>query len=319
MFRTRICDLLNIQYPILQGGMAWVATAELASAVSEAGGLGIIGGGNMPGELLREEIRKTRSITDKPFGVNIMLLSDYVEEQMKVVLDERPDVITTGAGNPGPYIPSLKEKGIKVIPVVASVALAMRLERIGVDAVIAEGNESGGHIGDLSTMTLVPQVVDAVSIPVIAAGGIADGRGFLAALALGAEGVQMGTRFVCSEECTAHPAYKQAILKAKDRDTVVTGRPTGHPVRCLRNKLTRQFEELEARCAPPEELEELGRGKLRSAVIDGDVEYGSVMAGEISGLIKDIKPVKVIIEDIIKEAEELLKLFCSRFSKKSDE
>lgn len=316
MFKTRICDLLGIEYPILQGGMAWVATAELASAVSEAGGLGIIGGGNMPGELLREEIAKARSLTDKPFGVNIMLLSDYVEEQMKVVLEERPAVITTGAGNPGPYIPSLKERGIKVIPVVASVSLAIRLERIGVDALIAEGNESGGHIGDLSTIALVPQVVDAVSIPVIAAGGIADGRGFLAALALGAEGVQMGTRFVCSEECTAHPAYKQAILKAKDRDTVVTGRPTGHPVRCLRNKLTRQFEELESRCAPVEELEELGKGKLRAAVVDGDVEYGSVMAGEISGLIKDIKPVKAIIEDIIREAEELLDSLCSRFLKK---
>lgn len=319
MFKTRICDLLNIKYPILQGGMAWVATAELVAAVSEVGGLGIIGAGNMTGELLREEIRKARSMTDKPFGVNIMLLSDYVGEQMKVVLEEKPAVVTTGAGNPGPYIPSLKEKGIKVIPVVASVALAMRLERIGVDALIAEGNESGGHIGELSTMALVPQVVDAVSIPVIAAGGIADGRGFLAAFALGAEGVQMGTRFVCSQECTAHPAYKQAIIKAKDRDTVVTGRPTGHPVRCLKNKLTRQFEELEARCAPPAELEELGKGKLRSAVIEGDVEDGSVMAGEISGLIKDIKPVKAIIEDIIREAEELLKHFCSRFSKEGDE
>ncbi len=299
--------------------MAWVATAELASAVSQAGGLGIIGAGNMPGELLREEIAKTRSLTDKPFGVNIMLLSDYVEEQMKVVLEERPAVITTGAGNPGPYLPVLKERGIKVIPVVASVSLAMRLERIGADALIAEGSESGGHIGEVSTMALVPQVVDAVSLPVIAAGGIADGRGFLAALALGAEGVQMGTRFVCSLECTAHPAYKQAIVKAKDRDTVVTGRSTGHPVRCLRNKLTRQFEELENQCAPPEELEELGRGKLRLAVVEGDVEYGSLMAGEISGLIKDIKPVKEIIEDILREAEELLGLLNSRFYKKGDE
>lgn len=313
MFKTRICELLNIEYPILQGGMAWVATAELASAVSEAGGLGIIGAGNMSGEMLREEIRKARSLTDRPFGVNIMLLSEYVEEQMKVVLEERPAVITTGAGNPGAYIPPLKEKGIKIIPVVASVALAMRLERIGVDALIAEGNESGGHIGELSTMALVPQVVDAVSIPVIAAGGIADGRGFVAALALGAEGVQMGTRFVCSEECTVHPAYKQAIVKAKDRDTVITGRPTGHPVRCLRNKLTRQFEELEARCAPPEELEELGKGKLRAAAVEGDVEYGSVMAGEISGLIKDIKPVKEILEGIIREAEEILRSLEKRF------
>ena len=306
MFRTRVCELLGIEYPILQGGMAWVATAELAAAVSEAGGLGIIGAGGMPGEILREEIRKARSLTDKPFGVNIMLMSEFVEEQMKVVLEEKPAVITTGAGNPGVYISDLKSAGIKVIPVVASVALAIRLERIGVDALIAEGSESGGHIGEVSTFALVPQVVDAVSLPVIAAGGIADGRGFLAAFALGAEGVQMGTRFVCSTECTVHPAYKEAIIKAKDRDTVVTGRPTGHPVRCIRNKLTRKFEELEARCAPPEELEELGKGRLRAAAVDGDVEYGSVMAGEISGLIKDIKPVKQIIQDIIKEAEGLL-------------
>ncbi|MBC7329414.1 enoyl-[acyl-carrier-protein] reductase FabK [bacterium] len=306
MFRTRVCELLGIEYPILQGGMAWVATAELAAAVSEAGGLGIIGAGGMPGEILREEIRKARSLTNKPFGVNIMLMSEFVEEQMKVILEERPAVITTGAGNPGVYIPDLKSAGIKVIPVVASVALAIRLERIGVDALIAEGSESGGHIGEVSTFALLPQVVDAVSLPVIAAGGIADGRGFLAAFALGAEGVQMGTRFVCSTECTVHPAYKEAIIKARDRDTVVTGRPTGHPVRCIRNKLTRKFEELESRCAPPEELEELGRGRLRAAAVDGDVEYGSVMAGEISGLIKDIKPVKQIIQDIITEAEELL-------------
>ncbi len=306
MFKTRVCDLLGIEYPILQGGMAWVATAELAAAVSEAGGLGIIGAGGMPGEILKEEIKKTRSLTSKPFGVNIMLMSEYVEEQMRVVLEERPAVITTGAGNPGTYIPALKSAGIKVVPVVASVALAVRLERIGVDALIAEGGESGGHIGELSTMALLPQVVDAVSIPVIAAGGIADGRGFLAALALGAEGVQMGTRFVCSEECTVHPAYKEAIIKARDRDTVVTGRSTGHPVRCLRNKLTRKFEELEARCAPPEELEELGRGRLRAAAVEGDVEYGSVMAGEVSGLIKDIKPVRKIIEDILREAKETL-------------
>jgi enoyl-[acyl-carrier protein] reductase II len=313
LFRTRVCELLGIEYPILQGGMAWVATAELAAAVSEAGGLGIIGAGGMPGEILREEIRKARSLTDKPFGVNIMLMSEFVEEQMKVVLEEKPAVITTGAGNPGVYISDLKSAGIKVIPVVASVALAIRLERIGVDALIAEGSESGGHIGEVSTFALVPQVVDAVSLPVIAAGGIADGRGFLAAFALGAEGVQMGTRFVCSTECTVHPAYKEAIIKAKDRDTVVTGRPTGHPVRCIRNKLTRKFEELEARCAPPEELEELGKGRLRAAAVDGDVEYGSVMAGEISGLIKDIKPVKQIIQDIIKEAEELLANLFKRY------
>jgi enoyl-[acyl-carrier protein] reductase II len=313
MFKTRVCELLDIEYPILQGGMAWVATAELAAAVSEAGGLGIIGAGGMPAEILREEIRKARSLTGKPFGVNIMLMSEFVEEQMRVVLEEKPAVITTGAGNPGVYIPDLKSAGIKVIPVVASVSLAIRLERIGVDALIAEGSESGGHIGEVSTFALVPQVVDAVSLPVIAAGGIADGKGFLAAFALGAEGVQMGTRFVCSTECTVHPAYKEAIIKARDRDTVVTGRPTGHPVRCLRNKLTRKFEELEARCAPAEELEELGRGRLRAAAVEGDVEYGSVMAGEISGLIKDIKPVKKIIEDIMKEAKELLANLNSKY------
>jgi len=313
MFKTRVCELLDIEYPILQGGMAWVATAELAAAVSEAGGLGIIGAGGMPAEILREEIRKACFLTGKPFGVNIMLMSEFVEEQMRVVLEEKPAVITTGAGNPGVYIPDLKSAGIKVIPVVASVSLAIRLERIGVDALIAEGSESGGHIGEVSTFVLVPQVVNAVSLPVIAAGGIADGRGFLAAFALGAEGVQMGTRFVCSTECTVHPAYKEAIIKARDRDTVVTGRPTGHPVRCLRNKLTRKFEELEARCAPAEELEELGRGRLRAAAVEGDVEYGSVMAGEISGLIKDIKPVKKIIEDIMKEAKELLANLNSKY------
>ncbi len=319
MFRTRICELLNIRYPILQGGMAWVATAELASAVSEAGGLGIIGAGNMPPDALREEIRKARALTQKPFGVNIMLMSEYVEEQIAVVLEEKPAVVTTGAGNPAPYLPALKEAGIKVIPVVASTALAIRMERAGVDALIAEGKESGGHIGELTTFVLVPQVVDAVSIPVIAAGGIADGRGFLAALALGAEGVQMGTRFVASEECTVHPAYKQAIVNAKDRDTVVTGRPTGHPVRCLRNKLTRMFEELERKGASVEELEELGKGKLRAAAVEGDVEYGSVMAGQISGLIRDIKPVRKIIEDILSEAEALLRRLAGIYLREGEE
>jgi len=304
MFKTEIVEMLNIKYPIFQGGMAWVATAELAAAVSNAGGLGIIGAGNAPASFVREQIRKARELTDKPFGVNVMLLSPFVDEVMEVILEEKIDVITTGAGNPGKYIPRLKERGIKVIPVVPSVALAKRMEDIGVDAVIAEGTESGGHIGELTTLALVPQVVDAVKIPVIAAGGIADGRGLAAAFCLGASGVQIGTRFVCSTECTAHPRYKEYILKAKDRDAVVTGRSTGHPVRSLKNKLTREFEKLEQMGASKEQLEKLGEGKLRAAVVDGDVEYGSVMAGQIAGLINDIKPVKEIIEDIMKQASE---------------
>ncbi|SFE31148.1 enoyl-[acyl-carrier protein] reductase II [Thermoanaerobacter thermohydrosulfuricus] len=306
MFKTKIVEMLNIKYPIFQGGMAWVATAELAAAVSNAGGLGIIGAGNAPASFVREQIRKARELTDKPFGVNVMLLSPFVDEVMEVILEEKVDVITTGAGNPGKYIQRLKERGIKVIPVAPSVALAKRMEDIGVDAVIAEGTESGGHIGELTTLALVPQVVDAVKIPVIAAGGIADGRGFAAAFCLGASGIQMGTRFVCSTECTAHPRYKEYILKAKDRDAVVTGRSTGHPVRSLKNKLTREFEKLEQMGAPKEQLEKLGEGKLRAAVVDGDVEYGSVMAGQIAGLINDIKPVKEIIEDIMKQAEEVI-------------
>ncbi|ADD02544.1 enoyl-(acyl-carrier-protein) reductase II [Thermoanaerobacter mathranii subsp. mathranii str. A3] len=306
MFKTEIVEMLNIKYPIFQGGMAWVATAELAAAVSNAGGLGIIGAGNAPASFVREQIRKARELTDKPFGVNVMLLSPFVDEVMEVILEEKIDVITTGAGNPGKYIPRLKERGIKVIPVVPSVALAKRMEDIGVDAVIAEGTESGGHIGELTTLALVPQVVDAVKIPVIAAGGIADGRGLAAAFCLGASGVQIGTRFVCSTECTAHPRYKEYILKAKDRDAVVTGRSTGHPVRSLKNKLTREFEKLEQMGASKEQLEKLGEGKLRAAVVDGDVEYGSVMAGQIAGLINDIKPVKEIIEDIMKQASEVI-------------
>lgn len=302
MFYTKLCEILGIEYPIIQGGMAWVATAELAASVSNAGGLGIIGAGNSPAEVVRKEIRRAKEMTDKPFGVNVMLMSPYVEEVMNVIVEERVPVITTGAGNPGKYISRLKEINTKVIPVIPSVALAQRMEREGVDAVIAEGTESGGHIGELTTMALVPQVVDAVKIPVIAAGGIADARGFVAALSLGAVGVQMGTRFICSTECTVHENYKRAILEAGDRDAIVTGRRTGHPVRCLKNKLTREFEKLEERCASKEELEGLGAGKLKAAAVDGDVVFGSVMAGQIAGLIKDIKPVKSIIEDIINEA-----------------
>ncbi len=306
MIRTEVCDLLGIKYPIFQGGMAWAGTGKLAGSVSEAGGLGIIGAGNMPPEALKEEIKKVRDITDKPFGVNIMLLSPFAEKIKDVVIEERVPVVTTGAGNPGPFMREFKKYDIKVIPVVASVALAKRLEREGADALVAEGLESGGHIGTITTMALIPQIVDAVSIPVIAAGGIADGRGMVAVLALGAKGVQMGTRFVASVEAEVHPRYKEAILKAGDRSTLETGRSTGHPVRVIKNKLARQFMKLEAQGASPEELEKLGTGALRRAVVEGDVDMGSVMAGQISGLIKDIKPVKDIMEDIIKEAEEVL-------------
>ncbi|MDQ0202800.1 enoyl-[acyl-carrier-protein] reductase FabK [Pectinatus haikarae] len=297
--KNRLCKLLNIQYPIFQGGMAWIGTAELAAAVSNAGGLGIIGAGHMPPDMLRAEIQKAKKWTQKPFGVNIMLMSPFVKEVMQVVLEEKIPVITTGAGNPGEYIPALKEIGSKVIPVVASVALAKRLVRTGVDAVIAEGLESGGHIGEITTMSLVPQIVDAVDVPVIAAGGIGDARGVLAAFSLGASGVQMGTRFVLSDECIAHENYKKLVLKARDRSTVVTGRATGHPVRVLSNKLTRKFEELEKSGAAPDELEKLGAGKLNLATHKGDVENGSVMIGQISGMLNEIKPVRQIIIDIV--------------------
>jgi len=305
MIKTRLCNLLGIKYPILQGGMAWVSDAELASAVSEAGGLGIIGSGNAPPEWVREQIRKTKKKTNRPFGVNVMLRSPFVEEVMKVIVEERVPVVTTGAGNPGKYVESLQKAGTRVIPVVASVALARRLVRSGVDALIAEGTESGGHVGEITTMALVPQVVDAVDIPVIAAGGIFDGRGFAAALALGAAGVQMGTRFLCAAESTVHPQVKEAVIKSRDRDTVVTGRSTGHPVRVIKNKLARKFQELEAQNAPVEELERLGEGRLKAAMVDGDVEYGSLMAGQVAALVKKVQPVREIIREIMDGAEEI--------------
>lgn len=306
MFYTEICKMLDIEFPIIQGGMAWVATAELAAAVSNAGGLGIIAAGSAPEDVVRNEIKKAKSLTDKNFGVNIYFMSPHVDKVIDVVVEEEVPVVTTGAGNPGKYMSKLKQAGIKVIPVVSSVALARRLERVGADALIAEGMECGGHIGELTTMALVPQVVDAVKIPVIAAGGIADARGFLAALALGAKGVQMGTRFVCARECTAHEKFKEAIITAKDRSTIVTGKTTGHPVRVIKNKLSLKFEELEQKQASVFELEALGQGKLRLAVVDGDVENGSVMAGQVSGMIKEVISAENIIQDIIKGAAKLL-------------
>jgi enoyl-[acyl-carrier protein] reductase II len=302
----KLCELLNIEYPILQGGMAWLGTAELVSAVSNAGGLGIIGCGDAPPDWIRKQVRLTKEKTSKPFGVNIMLMSQYLNDNLKIVLEEKVKIVTFGGGNPGTHIPALKEAGIVVIPVVSSVALAKRLERLGIDAIIAEGMESGGHVGETTTMALVSQIVNNVKIPVIAAGGIADGRGLAAALALGAQGVQMGTRFICSDECIAHPQFKQQIIKAMDRSTVVTGESTGHPVRCLENKLTRRFRELEKSGASKSELEEFGRGRLYLGVIQGNIEEGSLMAGQIAGLITEIKPVKQIIQDIMTEAERTI-------------
>ncbi len=305
--KNQLCELLGIEYPIIQGGMAWVATGELAAAVSEAGGLGIIGAGNAPPEWVKAEIKKAKEITTKPFGVNAMLMSPFIKEVMDVIVEERVAVVTTGAGNPGIYMEALKGAGSKVIPLVPSVALAQRLEKLGVDALIAEGAEAGGHIGELTTMTLVPQIVDAVNIPVIAAGGIADGRGFVAAIALGAVGVQMGTRFMVATECTVHPKVKATILKAKERDTVVSGRSTGHPVRGIKNKLTKQLEQMERDQVAPEELEKLGVGRLRDAMVDGDIQFGSVMSGQIAGMVKKEETAKEIILDVISGAERVLK------------
>ncbi len=310
--QTELTRLLGIQAPIIQGGMAWVAEHTLAAAVSEAGGLGIIGAANAPAEWVRNQIRLTKQLTDKPFGVNVMLMSPYATEVAQVIAEEGVSVVTTGAGNPERYMELWKSKGIKVIPVIASVALAKRMEREGADAVVAEGCESGGHIGESTTMTLVPQVADAVKIPVIAAGGIADGRGMAAVFMLGACGVQMGTRFVATKECQVHQNYKNKILKAKDIDTKVTGRSTGHPVRALRNEMTKQYLELEKQGASFEELEYLTLGGLRKAVVDGDVKMGSVMSGQIAGMIQDELTCREVIERIVSEAEHLLNRGSSR-------
>ncbi len=306
--KTKITELLGIEYPIIQGGMAWVAEYHLAAAVSEAGGLGIIGAGGAPASFVREQIQKVKEITKKPFGVNIMLMNPEADQIAQAVVEEGVKVVTTGAGNPGKYMAMWKEAGIRVIPVVASVALAKMMERAGADAVVAEGMESGGHIGEATTMTLVPQVVDAVGIPVIAAGGIADGRGFAAAMMLGAQAVQMGTRFVVASESIVHGNYKQKVIAAKDIDTAVTGRSTGHPIRCIRNKTTREYLKLEKEGATLEELEKLTLGGLRRAVMDGDVVEGSVMAGQIAGLVKKEQPCTEIIQEIMEQAEKLLKL-----------
>ena len=304
--KTRITELLGIESPIIQGGMAWVAESHLAAAVSAAGGLGLIGGANAPAEVIRNYIREVKAVTDKPFGVNVMLMSPYADEVAKVIVEEGVKVVTTGAGNPEKYMEMWKAAGIKVIPVVASVALAKRMERYGADAVVAEGTESGGHIGEATTMTLVPQVVDAVSIPVIAAGGIGDGRGIAAAFMLGAEAVQMGTRFLVAKECTVHQNYKDRVLKAKDIDSTVTGRTHGHPVRCLRNQMTREYVKLENEGKSFEELEYLTLGTLRKAVQEGDVTNGTVMAGQIAGMVSKEQTCKEMIDEMMAQAETLL-------------
>ena len=314
--KTRITDLLGVEYPVLQGGMAWVAESTLAAAVSNAGGVGLIAGGSAPAEVIREEIRKAKALTDKPFGVNIMLMSPNADDLAKIVVEEGVKIVTTGAGNPGKYMEAWKAAGVKVIPVVPSVALARRMERAGADAVIAEGCESGGHIGQTTTMCLVPQVVDAVSIPVIAAGGIADGRGLAAALMLGAEGIQMGTVFLASEECQIHPNYKELVLGAKDTDSAVTGQICGvASVRQIKNRYTKKVVEREREGASFDEIESMTIGSLRRAVKDGDKETGSFMAGQIAGMIKEIRPCAKIITDIFGEAEQLLRAKAAEYTK----
>lgn len=305
--QTEITELLGIQYPIIQGGMAWVAEHHLAAAVSEAGGLGLIGAANAPAEWVREQIRAAKNLTEQPFGVNIMLMSPYADEVAQIVAEEGVKVVTTGAGSPEKYMERWKQSGIRVIPVVASVALAKRMERCGADAVVAEGCESGGHVGESTTMALVPQVVDAVQIPVIAAGGIADGRGIAAAFMLGAKAVQMGTRFIATQEAQVHESYKNQVLRAKDIDTRVTGRSTGHPVRALRNEMTKRYLELEQEGASFEELEQLTLGGLRRAVVEGDVRMGSMMAGQCAGLVREILPCSELVPQLMQEAKACMK------------
>lgn len=306
--KTKITEMLGIKYPVIQGGMAWVAEYNLAAAVSNAGGLGLIGAASAPPEIVREQIRKCKELTDKPFGVNVMLLNPNAEEVAKIVVEEGVKVVTTGAGSPAKFMPMWKEAGVKVIPVVASVAMAKLMERGGADAVVAEGMESGGHIGSITTMSLLPQVVDAVSIPVIGAGGIGDGRGIAAAFMLGAQAVQMGTRFVLADESIVHDNYKDKLIKASDIDSEVTGMSTGHPVRSIRNKMTREYLKLEKEGADFMELEKLTLGSLRNAVIDGDVVNGTVMAGQIAGMLKKKQSCKEMIEELMSETHKLLKV-----------
>ncbi|MBR1672464.1 MAG: nitronate monooxygenase [Fretibacterium sp.] len=305
---NRVCKLLGTEYPLLQGGMAWVANAPLAAAVSNGGGVGIIAAAAMPAELLEQEILKAKSLINggKPFGLNIMLMSPTAGDALEMAAKHRVPIVTTGAGSPGKVLERLKPLGTIVIPVVASVTQARRVEKQGADAVVAEGMEAGGHIGELTTMVLTPQIAEAVSIPVITAGGVADGRGVAAAFALGAEGVQVGTRFICCEECTVHPNYKQAVLDARDRGTAITGQSLGHPVRCLRNKLTAEFERLESSGAPASEIEALGTGKLRAAVVDGDTDWGSLMSGQSAAMVHKIQPAREIIEELFSGAREVL-------------
>ena len=314
--KTAITELLNIQYPIFQGGMAWVAEHTLAAAVSNAGGLGIIASGGAPCDYVREEVRKTKALTDKPFGVNIMLMNPEADAIAHMVIEEGVKVVTTGAGNPEKYFPAWKEAGIKILPVVASVGLARRMEKYGADALIAEGCESGGHIGEMTTMTLVPQVVQAVNVPVVAAGGIGDGHGVAAAFMLGAEGVQVGTRFLLADETQIHENYKEKVLKAKDIDSQVTGRSTGHPIRVLRNPMTRKYLKMEAEGATLEELEVMTLGSLRRAVVEGDVKEGSLMAGQVAGLLNKRQTCKEIIEEMMTEAVDVMEEAAGRFCKR---
>ena len=313
MIKSKICDVLGIRYPVFQGGMAWVADADLAAAVSEAGGLGIIAGMNMNGEQLRAEIKKLREKTEKPFGVNVMLMSPHTPEVAEVIIEEKVPVVTTGAGNPLPYIKKWTDAGVKVIPVVANVSLAKMVAKRGATAVVAEGGESGGHIGEANTLPLVPQVVDAVDIPVIAAGGIADGRGMAAAFMLGAEGVQMGTRFLVAKECNVHQTYKEKVLKANDSATTVNGRKVGHPARALKNPFTRAFSEFESSTtATDEEIMAFGTGALRKAVKEGDWENGSFLCGQVAGLVDKEQTCQEIIEEITADAERILKNAAAR-------
>lgn len=306
MIRSEICEILGIEYPVFQGGMAWIADGKLAAAVSNGGGLGIVAAGNAPGEYVREQIKIARSLTSKPIGVNIMLMSPFADEVAQVVTEEKVEVVTTGAGNPSKYMKAWKEADIKVIPVVASVAMAKLMTRLGASALIAEGGESGGHVGELTTMVLVPQVCDATTLPVIAAGGIADGRGVAAAFMLGACGVQMGTRFLSACECNIHPVYKEKIIKANDLCTMVTGKRLGHPVRSLRTPFARNYSKAEYGGMPDEELEQLGTGALRLAVQDGDAENGCFLSGQIAAMVKKEQPAAEIIKEVMEEAEPIL-------------